>query len=399
MLFDSAPALAAAAPAGALLDLLLLLVAAKAGEEIMKRLGQPGLIGEVAGGLLVGPSLLGWVEPGEVIDVFAELGVVFLLFWVGLESKLSDMRRVGRESALVGGLGFAIPLIAGVGLGLALGESTETSLFLGAALVATSVAITSAVLMELGLLGTRSSRTILGAAVVDDILAMVLLAVVTGIATSGGVDLTAIVVTVGLAVAFVAFFALGGTRVAARWPRVLEAPRFSTSPLLPAVIVCLALSVLAAQIGLALIIGAFLAGVIVAETKEHTAIEQEIAPVYAFFAPFFFASIGLLIDFDVFTDPATAAFLAVLVALAVMTKFLGAWLGARSLGPDEAVFVGVAMVPRGEVGIVVAGIGIQAGVFDDRLFGIVVAMSVVTTLITPPVLRHLGRRAARRLAA
>jgi Kef-type K+ transport system membrane component KefB len=383
-------ALATSAPS-ALLDLLILLVAAKAGEEVMKRIGQPGLVGEILGGLLVGPSVLGWVETGEVVEVFAELGVVFLLFWVGLETRLSDMRRVGRESALVGAAGFGLPLAGGIGLGLVAGEPTNTSLFLGAALVATSVAITSAVLLELGALGSRPAHTILGAAIVDDILAMILLAVVTGVAAGGGIDVAAMAVTIALAVGFVAFFALGGTRVAARWPRILESPRFSESPLLPAVIVCLALSVLAAEIGLALIIGAFLAGVIVAETKEHTAIEQEIAPVYAFFAPFFFASIGLLIDLDVLVDPGTLGLVGSLVALAVVTKFAGAWLGARSLGPRDATFVGVGMVPRGEVGIVVAGIGSQAGVLDDRLFGAVVAMSVLTTLMTPPALRALGR--------
>jgi Kef-type K+ transport system membrane component KefB len=277
-----------------------------------------------------------------------------------------------------------------VALGLAIGEPTDTSLFLGASLVATSVAVTSAVLVELKALDSRQARTILGAAVVDDILAMILLAVVTGIATSGGVDVVAVAVTIGLALAFVAFFAFGGTRVAARWPRILETPRFSESPLLPAVMVCLALSVLAAEIGLALIIGAFLAGVIVAETKEHTAIETEIAPLYAFFAPFFFASIGLQMSFDAFGDAATIGLLVGIVAIAAATKFAGAWLGARSLGRQGALFVGVGMIPRGEVGIIVAGIGSQAGAFDERLFSVVVMMSVLTTLLAPPLLRSIG---------
>jgi Kef-type K+ transport system membrane component KefB len=378
--------------AGALTDLLILLVAAKAGEEIMKRLRQPGLIGEILGGLIVGPAVFDWIEPGEIIDVFAELGVVFLLFWVGLESRLSDMRQVGRVSTVVGAAGFVLPLAAGIGLGMAAGESIETSLFLGAALVATSVAITSAVLVEAGALGSRRARTILGAAIVDDILAMILLAIVTGVAAGGGVDVVAIVITVALALGFVAFFALGGTRVTARWPKILEAPRFSESPVLPAVIVCLALSVLAAEIGLALIIGAFLAGVIVAETKEHTAIESELAPINAFFAPFFFGSIGLVVTLDPFRDWGTVGFLLIVIVFAAATKFIGAWIGARSLGRRGAVFVGVGMVPRGEVGIIVAGIGRQAEVFDDRLFSVVIAMSVITTIATPPILRALISR-------
>lgn len=378
-----------------LLDLLIILVAAKLGEELMKYLRQPGLVGEIAGGLLVGPSVLGWVEPSEVVLVFAELGVVFLLFWVGLETRLSDMLSVGRQSVLVGGGGFVLPLIAGIGLGVAIGESFVTALFLGAAFVATSVAVTSAVLVDMDALASRPARTILGAAIVDDILAMILLAVVTGIAATGGIDIAAVAITIALALGFVVFFALGGTRVSARWPRVLEAPRFSESPLLPAVIVCLALSVLAAQIGLALIIGAFLAGVIVAETKEQTAIEQEIAPVYAFFAPFFFASIGLLVSVAAFRDAGSIGLLAIVVVIAVVTKFVGAWIGARSLGGRDAMFVAVGMVPRGEVGIIVAGIGSQTGVLDDRLFSIIVAMSVITTLIAPPMLRLVGRSSAQ----
>lgn len=356
----------------------------------MKRLRQPGIVGEVAGGLLVGPAVLGWVEVGEVVLVFSEIGVVFLLFWVGLETRLSDMRSVGREAAFVGAAGFVLPLVGGVALGLAMGEPRETSLFLGASLVATSVAVTGAVLIELKALNSRAARTILGAAVVDDILAMILVAVVTGIATSGGVDFAAVAITIGLALAFVSFFALGGTRVAARWPRILETPRFSESPLLPAVMVCLALSVLAAEIGLALIIGAFLAGVIVAETKEHTAIEAEIAPLYAFFAPFFFGTIGLQMTFGAFDDPGTVGLLLGLVALAAVTKFVGAWFGARSLGTRSALFVAVGMIPRGEVGIIVAGIGSQVGAFEDRLFSVVVVMSVLTTLLAPPLLRAIG---------
>jgi Kef-type K+ transport system membrane component KefB len=381
--------LAATPSADALADLLILLIAAKLGEEIMKRLRQPGIIGEILGGLLVGPSLLGWVEPSDIIDVFAELGVVFLLFWVGLESRLSDMRRVGRVSAIVGGAGFVLPLAAGIGVGAAIGESVETSLFVGAALVATSVAITSAVLAEARALGTRPARTILGAAIVDDILAMILLAVVTGIATGGGVDVAAVAITIVLALAFVAFFALGGTRVAARWPKILEAPRFSESPLPPAVIVCLGLSVLAAQIGLALIIGAFLAGVIVAETKEHTAIEQEVAPINAFFAPFFFGSIGLLVSFDVFGEWSTIGLLGTIVAVAAATKFVGAWLGARSLGRRESLLVGSGWSRAAKRGSSLRASAARPGVFDDRLFSVVVGMSVLTTLLTPPLLRRL----------
>ncbi|HWI09140.1 MAG TPA: cation:proton antiporter, partial [Solirubrobacteraceae bacterium] len=228
------PIAASAGIADVLTDLFVVLLAAKLGDELFRRLRQPTMIGEILAGLLVGPAVLGFVEPGEVLEVFAELGVVFLLFWVGLETRLSDLRDVGSTALAVGILGVAIPFAAGIGLGAALGESTGTSLFIGAALVATSVGITSAVLIELGVLERRTSRTILGAAIVDDILALLLVAVAAGVAAEGGVDVGAIAVTAGIALAFVGFIALGGTKLLASRPALLHAPRFSESPLLPA---------------------------------------------------------------------------------------------------------------------------------------------------------------------
>jgi Kef-type K+ transport system membrane component KefB len=382
------PLAAATEVSDVVLDLFVVLLAAKLGDELFKRLGQPALVGEILAGVAVGPSVLGLVEPGDVLEVFAELGVVFLLFWVGLETRISEMRAVGPTASAVGLAGVVAPFVVGYAIGEVLGESTETKMFLGAALVATSVGITSAVLLELGALDTRPARVILGAAVIDDVLAMVILAVAVGLAESGGVDITSIVVVVGLAVAFIAFFAIGGTRLLARRPQLLHAPRFSESPLLPAVVLCLGLAAFAAQIGLAAIIGAFLAGMIVAETKEQSPIEQEVAPLYAFFPPFFFAFIGLEVDLDAFTDLGTVALLAAVTALAAVAKFGGAWLGARSLGGRDALTVGVGMVPRGEVGIIVAGIGATAGVIDDELFAVIVGMSILTTLLVPPILRR-----------
>ena len=385
-------AAAAASPvAGALVDLFVVLLAAKLGDELFKRLGQPTIVGEILAGVVIGSSVLGLVEPTETLEVFAELGVVFLLFWVGLETRISELAEVGRAAILVGLLGFLLPLGGGIGLGFGLGEPAATSIFLGAALVATSVGITSAVLIELGALSTRRARTILGAAVVDDILAMVLLAVAVGLAAEGGVDATSIAVVILLALGFVGFVALGGTRLLRAQPRLLSAPRFSESPLLPAVILALGLAALASEIGLAAIIGAFLAGMMVAETKEQHPIEDEVAPLYAFFPPFFFVFIGLQVDLEAFADAGTLALLAGVTALAVATKFAGSWLGARSLGRTDAAFVGVGMVPRGEVGIIVAGIGRTTGVIDNELFAVIVGMSILTTLAVPPVLRALSQ--------
>lgn len=388
----SLPAAAATETAGVLADLAIVLLAAKLGDELFKRLGQPAIVGEILAGLAVGPAVLGLVEPSEVLEVFAELGVVFILFWVGLETRLHEMREVGGVAARVGVGGAALPFAGGLGAALALGESTETAIFVGAALAATSVGITSAVLAELNLLTTRPGRTILGAAVIDDILALILVAVAVGIAAEGGVDALSIVLALGLAGGFVAFFALGGVRLMQQRPTLLQEPRFSESPLLPAVILCLALAALAAEIGLATVIGAFLAGLIVAETKEQHPIEEEVEALYAFFPPFFFASIGIQLEPEVFGDVEVIGLLALLTTVAAITKYAAAVAGARALGAVEARMVGAGMVPRGEVGIIVAGIGAAAGVIDAELFAAIVGMSLLTTLAVPPVLKRLAAR-------
>ena len=375
----------------ALIDLLVVLLAAKLGDELFKRLGLPTLIGEILAGVVVGSSVLGFVEPTDTLAVFSELGAVFLLFWVGLETRIGDLRQVGRAAALVGVLGVVLPFAGGAGIGIASGEATAVVVFIGAALIATSVGITSAVLSDVGLVATAAGRTILGAAVVDDILAMLILGVAVGLAGEAGADYASLALSAALAIAFVAFFALGGTRVMQRRPGVLKAPRFSESPLLPAVLLCLALAAIAAQIGLAAIIGAFLAGMMVAETKEQHPIEEEVAPLYAFFAPFFFAFIGLQLDLSAYSSLETLGLLAATTAVAVVTKFVGAWLGARSLGSREATIVGVGMIPRGEVGIVIAGIALAEGAVSEQFFAVIVGMSVLTTLLAPPVLRAVAR--------
>ncbi|MBJ7331823.1 MAG: cation:proton antiporter [Solirubrobacteraceae bacterium] len=382
--------LAASAVADVLLDLFIVLLAAKLGDELFKRIGQPAIVGEILAGVLVGPAVFGLVELGETLEVFAELGVVFLLFWVGLETRMSDLLQVGKVAGLVGVLGVILPFGGGIALGFGLGEETGTALFLGAALVATSVGITSAVLLEMKAMDRMESRVILGAAIVDDILALVLVGVATGIAESGEFDPLTALVVLAIAVAFVGFVGFGGTKLLEARPAMLEAPKFSSSPLLPAVILCLGLAAFAAEIGLAAIIGAFLAGMMVAETKDESAIEAEVAPLYALFPPFFFVVIGMQVDLEALADLQTDLLLLVVTVVAIVTKFAGAWLGSRSLGSKSAAFVGVGMVPRGEVGIIVASIGAATGAIDEELFAVIVGMSILTTLVVPPVLRRLA---------
>ena len=203
--------------------------------------------------------------------------------------------------------------------------------------------------------------------------------------------MTSISVTVALSLGFVAFFALGGTRLMAARPQILKDPEFAKSPLLPAVLLCLGLAALAAQVGLAAIIGAFLAGLMVAETKEHHPIEEEIAPLYAFFPPFFFAFIGMQLDLQELADVETLLILGAITLIAVIAKLVGAYAGTRGLGRKESRIIAVGMVPRGEVGIVAASIGLAADVITPQIFAVVVAMSLITTLIVPAILPRLVR--------
>lgn len=383
----------------ALLHLFILLLAAKVGEEVCRRLHQPVVIGEILAGTIVGSSVLGLIEIDTVLEVFAELGVIFLLFYVGLETKLGDIRQVGKSASLVGVFGVVIPVACGIAAALALNASTATALFIGAALAATSVGITSAILVELDLQSGRAGRTILGAAVIDDILALIILAVATGAASADGVNVGEIAVLLVVSVAFLAFIGLGGSQLLQRRPGILEAPRFADSPLLPSVLICLGLAVLAAEIGLAAVIGAFLAGMIIAETRDQNSIESEITPIYAFFTPFFFAVIGAQLDVGKFGDLENLAMLAGITVLAVITKFGGSWIGAKALGARDRAIVSAGMVPRGEVGVIVAALGYTKGVISNEIFAVVVGMAILTTLVAPYMIRAAAKKGSDQASA
>ena len=235
----------------------------------------------------------------------------------------------------------------------------------------------------------------LGAAVVDDILALLLLSVAVGMAGSGSIDIGDIAASLAVAVAFVAFIALGGTRLLQSRPRLLEAPRFADSPLLPAVLLCLGLAAISAQIGLAALIGAFLAGMIVAETKDQSSIEREVRPLYAFFPPFFFAYIGIELDLGALGSGSALALLAGITALAIVTKAIPAYLASRpGLGESDARSSAPAWSRAARSASSSPRSGSAEGVVDAELFAVVVGMAVLTTLLAPFVLRRLSRPAS-----
>jgi len=372
-----------------LLTLFVMMAAAKVMAEVFERLRQPAVVGEILAGVLIGPSVLAWIRPSELTNTLAEIGIIFLLFAVGLETKPRDILHVGKTAAIVAVLGVVTPFVAGYFVMKAWGGNNVQALFIGAALVATSVGITARVLSSMGLLSLATSRIILGAAVIDDILGLLILAVVSSLA-AGQIDYLEIAITAALAVGFTVFVSLVGPPVLNRMTPRVENLRVNESLFAFALLLCLGLSVAAAYIGVAAIIGAFLAGMALAEaTESNEAMHRQMNGVTEFLVPFFLVNIGMQVQLNVFRDPSTILLTVVITLLAVVTKLVGGGAGAIQLGWRRAAQVGVGMVPRGEVGIVVAQIGLGLAVISDSLFAVVLFMAVATTLIAPPFLKLL----------
>jgi Kef-type K+ transport system membrane component KefB len=376
-----------------LIDLFILFAAARILGETFEAIGQPAVVGELLAGVLVGPHVLGLVtgqgEEQVVLDVIAELGVIILLFTVGLETSLGDLRRVGRSALLVGTSGVVLPFVAGAALMFALSYDTKETLFVAAALVATSVGVTARVLRDLGAVRTVVARVVLGAAVVDDILAITVLAVVAGIAQDS-ISEIGLVITFLEEIVFLAVVVFAGPTLVRRLSDLAHLPIVPGSPFAFAVLLTLGLAALSGYIGLASIIGAFLAGLIFEFRRDEVA--TQIEPVYEFLVPFFFAITGTRLDPGVFADPQILGLAVAVTIVAVVTKIAAGMLGGRRYGGRTARTIGVAMVPRAEVGLIVAAFGLSLGVISTDLYGVVLFMTVVTTIITPPVLSVLLRR-------
>ncbi len=377
--------------AGILLAMLAVFASARLCGMAVRALGMPSVVGEILAGALLGPSLLGWIRPDEVLDALSEIGVVLLLFGVGLETRLEDLKRVGWIAALVAVLGVLFPFAGGTLWAHMEGFVWDKSLFVAAAFVATSAGITARVLQEMGALQRRESHVILGAAVIDDILAMLLLGIVVSVQSNGSADPLHLLLVLVEALGFVLVIGWVGTRVARKRSRWLSKPRMDLPELSIVLVLCLGLAWLSLQVGLAAIIGAFLAGLIGSETEHREQLEHQVRPLLAFITPFFFVMTGAKMELDVFLQPQSLALLGMATLLAVISKLLGAWLGALKLGSRSALIVGMGMVPRGEVGVVVASLGLAAGVFSQQIYAVIVAMSLLTAIITPPLLGWLLR--------
>lgn len=371
-----------------LFELFVIFVAAKLAGEIFERLRQPAVIGELLVGIALGSHALGVIGDTEVHHTLQELGAIVLLFMVGLDTRLHEVRAVGGRALAVGATGIVLPFAAGAGFIAAIGRSGDEAAFIGAAMVATSVGITARVLADLGMVQEKESRIILGAAVVDDVLGLLVLALVTGLA-GGDLSVVEIVVLAVEAIAFVVGLGLIGTRLVNAVSPVIEGARTPRGELTFALAVCLGLAALAGAVGLAAIIGAFLAGMAFAEIRPRWDLEEQVNPVYHLLVPFFFVVTGSRVDLGALTDPDTLGLVVAVTGLAIAGKLIGCGGAAWGMGRRSAAIIGVGMVPRGEVGIIVATVGLAEGVIGPELYGVVVAMSILTTLVAPPFLKIL----------
>lgn len=388
-------------PTAILLQITIIFAAAKVGGEVAVRLGGVALLGEIAAGAILGPHALGLIQEEPIAVGLAEFGVVILLFSVGLEMDFGQLRESGLRGVFVGSVGIVLPFIAGAAVSAAAGHTTPTSLFLGAALVATSVGITARVLSDLGLLGETESVIILAAAVADDVLGLLVLAAVSAL-SQGGLDAVRLGVLLAETLVFIGILLTAG-RVAIRAHghrvRYLRIPHGALSF---ALLVCLVSALLAGVIGLAAIVGAYLAGLLVTELSDELELKRDMEPIRALLVPFFFVLTGARFDFRAFFEPTALAIGVVITLLAIVTKLIGCGLAMWGTSVRSAVRVGVGMVPRGEVGLVVAALGLTAGVLDGALYGAVLMMVGVTTLVAPfllgPAFAFRAVRGARRVA-
>lgn len=416
-----------------LLVLIVILAAAKLFGALFERLGQPAVLGELVAGVLLGNLLLinpswNWFAPLQadhmevswavIVDALARLGVILLLFEVGLESTVADMAKVGLSSFLVATVGVIAPFALGYFLSAFLiteipadllaklppGFSvTYIHIFVGATLCATSVGITARVFQDLGRLQSKEARIVLGAAVIDDVLGLIILAAVAGIiqAAETGSELSALALLkiIGMAFGFLLAALLIGQAVVPRFLRLTARLRTSGIMIISGLLLCFALAWAADAVGLATIVGAFAAGLILEEVhfrpfNEKIPMHDLVRPVTSIFVPVFFVLMGLRVRLETFADPSILLVAGAITVAAIIGKQV-CGLAVVERGLDR-VSVGIGMIPRGEVGLIFAGIGRALNVLDDALFSAIVIMVVVTTLVTPPALKITLGRSERR---
>ena len=373
-----------------LLSLAALILATRLLGEAAQRLGQPAVLGELLAGVLLGPSVFRVIDPGDpVISAFGGLGVLILLFEIGLHTDLRSLRAVGKEAFTVAFVGVVVPFIGGFYTVKALGFTTIQALVAGAALTATSIGISARTLRDVGRLDTPEGQIVLGAAVIDDLIGLIILGVVSGVAAGQVVDVWSVSRMTALAVGFVAVALVVGSFAAPPVFRVVERLRTTGALGLIALAFALLLAWLAEASGSAVIIGALAAGLVLHHTPQRREIERGVTQIGYFFVPIFFAGIGASVDLSALAQP-----IALIVGLAItVVGVAGKVASGFALRNFEGsrLLVGVAMIPRGEVGLIFAQVGLASGAIAAGEFGAIMLMVVATTVIAPPWIGVLAR--------
>lgn len=370
-----------------ILQLTVILLGALAAAELMRILKLSSVLGELTVGIVMGGSVLGWIPESRLLEVLAEIGVIFMIFMVGLESKFEHMKRVGRAALLVASVGVMVPFVGGYAVGAAYGYSLSTSLFLGTILTATSVAITARVFMDMGKVHSTVAQIILAAAVIDDVLGLLVLTVilaVTGVGGEASLPLAIAKVVVFLVIVFPVFWRIV--------PKIVEPiGKYGGERAMLAFVlgILFLFAYLAHASGLAPIVGAFLIGMILAEVKAHMQIMDQIRPIYVFLAPVFFVVTGAEVHLGLLYK--ALGFTVLLTGVAVLSKWLGAMGGGLLCGVSlrKGTLIGVGMIPRGEVGLIVSIIGHKAGILSQEIFAAAAIMCLATTLVVPLLLKWL----------
>ena len=379
-------------------SLIVIYTAARLMGELAARAGQSSVLGELVAGVLIGPSVLGLVHETEILKLLGEIGVMLLLFEVGLESDLQSFLKVGPSAAFVAVIGVAAPFVLGYAVAFGFGLSPLKAVFVGATLTATSVAISARVLSDLGALKTPEGNMILGAAVLDDVLGLVILSAMVGLAEAGAVSWLTVARTAGLAVVFLVAAIMLGIRYAHLFSRLVNQMNTRGGLVIASLTFALLLGYLAEELHVAAIVGAFAAGLVLARTEHHVHIEERLKPVTDVFVPIFFVMVGAAVDLSTLNpfDPGSRPILLLAGALTVVAVLgkLVSGVGARGHEVRRWV-VGLGMLPRGEVGLIFAGVGLSSRIIGEPEYAAIVAVVVVTTFLSPILLRLVFPRVSR----
>jgi Kef-type K+ transport system membrane component KefB len=371
-----------------LLELFAIFICAKVFAEIFEQLSLPAVLGEILAGVVMGPYAANLVSPSPTVASIAEIGAIFLLFTIGLETRPQELIRVGRISLRVALAGMIAPFVLGFLYLHWRGQAPHEAVFVAAAMVATSVGITARVLSDLHVLATPVAKIILGAAVFDDILGMIMLAVVAGLASGGRILWWHLGTVAAEAIGFALFMIFYAPRLVRRMRPGLERMSTQDAPLILALAICLGLSVAATKIGMAAIIGAFFAGLVFADYSPEWNLQPRVHAINEFLAPYFFFTMGARLNLKVFNRG--VLWTAMIVSLlAIVSKIIGCGLPVLRDGLRTALRVGVGMTPRGEVALIVALIGLQMNMISQNAYAIVIVMTAITTILAPPLLRVL----------